>query len=136
MTSSLLVTDTHPLVWYMTDQTRKLPKKVLKAFDNAVEGRIAILIPQIVLWEISLAVKAGKIRLTISLEEYVRKIFFAQEISILTLETEDVLRSHNLAFTNDPFDRLIVSMVLRMKALLITGDSIIHKHEPCEIFWN
>jgi len=120
----------------MTDQSHKLPKKVLKAFDNAVAGRIAILIPQIVLWEISLAAKAGKILLTISLEEYVRKNFFAQAISILTLETEDVLRSHNLGFTNDPFDTLIVSIALRMKALLITGDSIIHKHEPCEIFWN
>lgn len=135
MTSTLLVTDTHPLIWYLNDQMNRLPRKVLKAFDDAVEGRVAILVPLVVLWELSMAIKSGKVRLSASLEEYVKEKFFATAISLLPIETEDVLRSHTLNFSADPFDKLIVAMALRVECPLITGDSIIHAQSPCEIFW-
>ena len=136
MNRSLLVTDAHPLLWYVKGQLHKLPKKVIKAFEDAIEGNRAIFIPLVALWEISLAIKAGKVRLATSLDEYVKEQFFAKSISVLLLEIEDVLLSQKLHFSNDPFDTLIVSMALRMKAPLITGDSVIHKQEPCEIFWD
>lgn len=136
MSKNLLVTDAHPLLWYIKGQLHKLPKKIIAVFDDAVEGRRAILVPLVVLWEISIALKSGKVRLAISLEEYIKEQFYAKSISVLSIEVEDVLLSQKLHFSNDPFDTLIVSMALRMKAPLITGDAIIHKHEPCEIFWD
>lgn len=134
--AALLVTDTHPLLWYTTNKLHKLPKKVVGAFDNAIKGQSAILIPLAVLWEISLAIKAGKIQEIYSLEEHIKTRFFANSISILPVEIEDVLRSHKLNFTKDPFDTIIVAMALRMEAPLITGDAIIHKHKPCQLFWD
>ena len=108
MTPTLLVTDTHPLVWYITAQFHKLPAKVKRAFDDAVEGRCAIFIPAVVLWELSLLIKTGTIRPSVTLEEYVQEQFFAKAMSILDIETEDILRSHSLGFSRDPFDVLIV----------------------------
>lgn len=135
MKSSLFVTDTHPFIWYITNQIHKLPKKVSKAIDDAAEGRVAIFIPQVVLWEFSMVVKSGKSRLNRTLDVYVREKFYAKAISILQLETDDILHVHTLKFTNDPFDALIVVMTQRLQCPLITGDAVIHKHRPCDIFW-
>lgn len=136
MKPPVLVTDTHPLVWYITAQFSKLPKKVRKAFDDAVEGRCAIFVPAVVLWELSLLIKAGTVRPLVTLEEYVQEHFFAKAISILDLETEDVLRSHGLGFSRDPFDVLIAAMALRIDCPLITADAIIHERKPCDLFWD
>ena len=136
MTSSLLVTDTHPLVWYITAQFNKLPDKVRKVFDDAVEGRCAIFIPAVVLWELSLLIKAGTVRPSVTLEEYVQEHFFAKAISILDIETEDILRCQSLGFSRDPFAVLIVAMTLRVDCPLITADRVIHEQEPCDLFWD
>lgn len=135
MNSSLLITDTHPLAWYIKSQSNKLPLKVKKAFDDAVEGRRAIFIPAVVLWELSNLIKAEKLRFAVSLEELVEEHFFAKAISIRDIATEDILLSHQLNFSRDPFDSLIVAMAIRAECPLITGDNVIHKSKPCEVFW-
>lgn len=133
---TLRLTDTHPLVWYITGQFGKLPAKVRKSFDDAVEGRCAIFIPAVVLWELSLLIKSGTVCPSVSLDEYIQENFFSKAISILDIETEDILLSHKLTFSRDPFDVLIVAMALRVDCPLITGDGVIHEEKPCELFWN
>ena len=135
MLPPVLITDTHPLVWYMTAQFNKLPGKVKRAFDDAVEGKCAIFIPAVALWELSMLIKAGAIRTSVTLDEYVQEHFFAKAISILDIETEDILRSHSLTFSRDPFDVLMVAMALRMNCPLISGDGVMHDRKPCELFW-
>jgi PIN domain nuclease of toxin-antitoxin system len=82
-----LATDTHPLVWYMGRTFKKLPSKVKKAFDAAIEGEVAIWIPSVVLWEISLLQKVGKIKLERSLDECVKHNFGAKAIHVLPLHS-------------------------------------------------
>ena len=135
MTARLFVSDTHPLVWFITGQLNRLPKKVKTAFDEAVEGKSAIFIPAVVFWELSLLIKAGRVRPSVPLDEYFHERFFAKAISILPIETEDILLSHKLMFGSDPFDTLIVATALRVDCPLITGDKVIHREKPCEIFW-
>lgn len=136
MTPALLVTDTHPLIWYGGRQFSKLPVKVRQAFDYAVDGRTVIFIPWVVMWEVSLAIKAGKVRAHISLDEYIREKFFAKAISILDMEPEDIIQAHALNFTSDPFDTMIVATALRINCPLITADRVIHEKSPCELFWD
>jgi PIN domain nuclease of toxin-antitoxin system len=62
--TGVFVTDTHPLVWYITAKFTKLPVKVRSAFDDAVDGRSAIFVPAIVMWELAILVKAGKVRIS------------------------------------------------------------------------
>lgn len=137
MTSpALLVTDTHPLVWYITAKFSKLPNKVKNAFDDAVDGKCVIFIPSVVLWELSLLIKAGIVRTSVPLEEYVQEHFFAKAISIIDMETDDIFRSHGLVFSRDPFDVMIVAIALRLECPLITADGVIHEHKPCDLFWD
>ena len=135
MIPTVLVTDTHPLVWYLAAQSGKLAPAVRQAFDDAVAGDRAIWIPTVVLWEISLLVKLDKIRLTVPLEEYLEQRFFARGLHTTDLLPEDIVRSHNLRFTSDPWDTMIVAVALRLDCPLITKDAVIHGEGPCPIFW-
>jgi PIN domain nuclease of toxin-antitoxin system len=130
------VTDTHPLIWYMTKKFKKLPPKVNRLFDNAVEGRTAIWVPMVSLWELSLLEKAGKVQLLVPLEEYVQEEFFAKAIHLLELTAQDIVCSHGLNFSKDGFDTLIAAMTKRMECPLITADDTIARSKTCPIFWD
>lgn len=130
------VTDTHPLIWYMTKKFKKLPPKVNRVFDHAVEGRVAIWVPIVSLWELSLLEKAGKVQLLASLGEYVEEEFFAKAIHLLDLTAQDIVQSHELNFSKDGFDTLIVAMTRRMECPLITADDTITRSKICPIFWD
>jgi PIN domain nuclease of toxin-antitoxin system len=130
-----LVTDTHPFLWYTAENFSKLSPSVKKAFDDAVEGRIAIWVPVVVLWELSLLIKAGKIQTSRKIQDYISNNFFAKAIHPLDMTPLDVAISEDLNFTKDPYDTLIVAMALRMDCALITNDSVIHTTQPCQLFW-
>lgn len=137
MIPTVLVTDTHPLIWYVADQHRKLPKRVKRAFDEAVEGRIAIYVPIVAVWELSLIIRTGRVRAHVSLEECITGRFFAKAIHVLDLQIEDILRAHSLYFNpSDAFDTLIVAMCLRLDQPLISGDTVMHESRPCKLFWD
>ena len=137
MSSLFLVTDTHPLLWYMGKQDGKLPKKVVKAFKSAQEGEgVHIWVPAAVVWEISILMKKTKrITALATLDELVIENFYCKGMSIAEQQTEDLLRAHRLAFTKDPFDALIVATAQRMDIPLITGDSDIIDANQFRIFW-
>lgn len=60
---SVYVTDTHPLIWFTLGKKQNLSKKVLTVFEEAEIGKKFIYVPAIVLWEIALLERGGKIRL-------------------------------------------------------------------------
>ena len=129
------VTDTHPLIWYVTNQSRKLPRKVKQTFDQAVEGEAGIWVPMVVLWEFSMLLKAGRFKIDVPLEELVANNFFASAIHLFDFLAEDIVQAAKLNFSRDPFDAMIVVCALRAGCPLITGDDIIHSKEPCKIYW-
>jgi PIN domain nuclease of toxin-antitoxin system len=123
------------IIWYITNQTRKLPKKVKQVFDYAVEGRAGLWFPLAALWEFSLLLKAGRFKLDLPLEELIANDFFANGIHLLDFSAEDIVQAAKLNFSRDPFDTMIVACARRIDCHLITGDSIIHKQAPCKIYW-
>lgn len=136
MNPLVLATDTHPLVWYLSEDHSKLSGRARKAFAQAVEGSLALWIPAAVLWEFSLILKSGKVRPRKTLEEFVANGFYAKSIHLADLTPEDVVLAHSLNFTVDPYDTLIVASALRLDCPLITKDAVIHRHKPCELFWD
>lgn len=137
MSDRFLITDTHPLLWYMGNRLSKLPKKVLAAFNSAKTGSgTYIWVPAVVVWEISLLMKKTNRFKLASLEELLRENFFSQSISVTDLQAEDILNAHSLNFNKDPFDALIVGTAQRMEIPLITEDSDITDAHPCAIFWD
>ncbi len=134
----MLVTDSHPLVWYiLNSENRKLSKKVRTAFDDAVSGRQAIVIPSAVIWEISLNLKSGgSIQLGVSFSEFVERLSQITTFIEQPISNEIVAASHDLDFHDDPFDGLIVATAVVKELPLITNDSVIHRAKPCELYWD
>lgn len=128
------ITDAHPLIWY-ADESRKLPRKVKKIFDKALTGQVGIWIPTVVLWEISLLEKAGRIRLSKPLESLVTDLLDTS-IQLLDLSLPDILEAQALRFSKDPFDTMVVAMASRRNCPLITGDTIIHAQHNCKVVWD
>jgi PIN domain nuclease of toxin-antitoxin system len=138
MNEVFLVTDTHPLLWYLEGPKRKLSKKALKAFESAEHGMgTHIYVPMPAVWEISLLLrKTNRITTKVSFEELVLNNFFFKSSSIADLLIEDITLAHSLTFMNDPFDALIVATAQRMELPLITADGVITNAKPCKIVWD
>lgn len=137
MSEKFLVTDTHPLVWYLANKTNKLPKQVLAAFKSAQEGSgTFIWVPSAVAWELSeLMRKTDRIKLDVSFEELIRENFYFKNLVITEQQPDDLVIGHSLDFNRDPFDRLIVATAIRLEVPLVTIDREITEKRPCEIFW-
>jgi len=63
---SVYVTDTHSLVWYFTQQRKKLSRRALTAFEQAEDSEAFIYIPAVALWEISRHEQLGVINLNVA----------------------------------------------------------------------
>lgn len=137
MTTQFLVTDTHPLIWYLANEDRRLPKKVLAAFKSAEEASgTHIWIPSAVAWELSrLMRKTNRITIASSFEELIRENFFFKSLTLTELQPDDLVIAHSLNFNRDPFDSLIVATAKRLELPLITADGEITDSNSCDVFW-
>lgn len=131
---SLYITDTHPLVWYATNQHAKLTKKVIRIFHQAEQGQVWIYVPAVTFWEISLLVKNGRIRLKQPFDQWAAALVALRGFDLLPLELEVIAEAHNLTF-DDPFDAAIVATA-RVKDLpLITKDETITDSGMVDVEW-
>jgi PIN domain nuclease of toxin-antitoxin system len=134
----MFVTDTHPLLWYLEQRYSKLSRRVKNIFDAAIVSQHSVLvIPTVVLWELSLIIKADRqhFHFKIPYQEIVSNLFQIPTIMEEPITRSIVGRSHELNFHKDPFDILIVATALEKGLPLITNDSIIHKVKPCRLIW-
>jgi PIN domain nuclease of toxin-antitoxin system len=63
-----LVTDTHALVWYVSGEHRRLSRRAHAVFRQAEEGRSTVIIPTVVLFELTLLERIGRIRVAATKE--------------------------------------------------------------------
>jgi PIN domain nuclease of toxin-antitoxin system len=137
VTERFLVTDTHPLVWYLANKENKLPKKILAAFKSAQEGSgTHIWVPAVVAWELSeLMRKTNRIKLQAPFEELIQENFYFRSMTLTELQPDDMVIGHSLNFNRDPFDRLIVATAIRLELPLMTADREITESRFCQTFW-
>jgi PIN domain nuclease of toxin-antitoxin system len=132
---SIHVTDTHPLIWYVTNQHSKLSKKAHRLFDQARNGQGLIYVPTAVFWETSFLLKSARIRLHQPFEQWANSLLAIEGFDIAPLDIEVIAESLRLNFNNDPFDVAIVATA-RIKDLpLITKDQDITSSQVVEIEW-
>lgn len=138
MSTKYFVTDTHPLIWYMEEETKKLPRRVLAAFQSAKEGGDThIWVPGAVVWEISLLLRKGnKVSIKTSFEELITEQFYFSNLSVTDILIDDVVLAHSCNFHEDPFDNLIVATAVRLDKPLLTADEKIRSSGLCSTFWN
>lgn len=132
----MYIADTHPLIYYGTDQKSKLSKEALKIFNDCEEGKHIIYVPAPALLESSRLIKAGKVKTrNVSFEQWCRNLFKNAMFVFLPIEVEHIILAHSYNFHNDPFDLLIVAAAKTLDLPLITKDSIITDANIVEVVW-
>ena len=123
--------DTHVFLWAISEQHSKLSRKARQLIEQPANR---LLLSAASLWEITLKIQAGKLKLPAAKE------FFIEEMSYLNVETMAIVAAHVLdtltlpAHHADPFDRILVSQSRIEQIPLITADPAVRKY-PTETIW-
>lgn len=125
------VTDTHPLVWYFTEDHRLSPN-ALSAFEETTrEG--TLIIPIIVLAEIMYISKRGKTPLTF--EETIAKVEAYANFDVCPLDMDILRTADRISADLEMHDRIIVATALHFDTALITKDQRISELRICRTIW-
>jgi len=125
--------DTHALIWYLT-RPKRLGRAAIRLLRMTDAGRAEILVPAIVLIELTLLREAGR-----------NVVGVAQVEALVTAQPAFRLQPLELAQANafilldalaDPFDRLIVAAARAAGVPLITADTRIDQSALVETIWD
>lgn len=128
----IYVTDTHPFLWYLSEDDR-LSKTAKSAFDMAESGGATIIIPTIVLAE-SMHV-LGKGQFAIRFEDIIKKAETGWNFTTMPLDISIIKRIENLTKLPELHDRIIVATADILKSELITRDRAIKKSGYVKTIW-
>lgn len=119
-----VVLDTH--VWLTLVNGGALSTAALRAIDAAAQ-RGTILIPAIVIWEVAMLEKRGRIALGQPCRQWVEGAFAAPGVALAPLTPDIAIESCSLPgqFNRDPADRMIVATARVHDAAILTRDRVI-----------
>lgn len=132
---SVYVTDTHPLIWFTLGKRSNLSQKVLRVFEEAEIGNEFIYVPAIVLWEVALLERTGKIKLDSGFLRWSEKVFANPGFGITPLEPEIIALGTGYQINGDAFDETIAAFAAHLNLPLITKDYAITNSGLVEIYW-
>jgi PIN domain nuclease of toxin-antitoxin system len=119
---ALYVTDTHPLLWYGEARHAKLSRGALRIFREAEAGRALICVPAVVLWEVSLLILVGRIRLSQPFSEWVDMLLAQPGFELAPLDLAVIAETLQFHLNNDLFDAAVVATAHLKDVPLITKD--------------
>jgi len=123
--------DTHVLLWAL-GSSDKIPEKIKEILINPQNE---ICISSVSLWEISIKVSVGKLKLNQSLSSFL-DIVESGNFTIFGLETDYCKRQGDLPFIHkDPFDRNLIATAICENCVMITADDNIRMY-PIPVLWN
>jgi len=122
------VTDTHSLLWHMTDDPR-LSLRVKKIFDNDY-----VFIPCIVFFELLYLVE--KKRIDSDLDSFITLVSSSENYKVEPLCLPIIENSRKIPreIVADPWDRLIAATSMHLRLPLITRDKTLRKI-GLEVVW-
>ena len=128
----LYVTDTHSLVWYLSEDYR-LSVKAKEIFEYVEKGNIAIIIPTIVLAELFyICENKGLLNIFYLIIEKIKEgsSFIAYNLDLnIIVEFKDLLN------ISEMHDRIIVATARLLKADVITKDEEIEDSGYVKTVW-
>lgn len=126
------VADTHALVWYLGGAP-SIGASARAAFEAAAGGRDTVVVPAIVVAEMSML--AEKRRAAIDVLRVVEVLDRISGFEVVPLGLSTVLRIRMLDILPDIHDRLIVAEALERGATLITVDQAITASGLVHVVW-
>lgn len=118
--------DTHVLIWFLTDNPRKLSKNTLAILNDETQ---ILYFSTTSIWEMSIKHSLGRPDFEYDPQQV------ADELSKLGFERLDIKLDHTIAVKdlplihNDPFDRLLIVQAEREKLTFLTADNAILQYD-------
>lgn len=126
-----LLLDTHTFLWFIGGNTN-LSNTARNAIEDTSNQRF---ISIATLWEISIKVSIGKLKIGFAFTELVEQEVYGNAIEILEISSEHLDELVKLPFHHkDPFDRLIIAQSLVEDATLISKDAAFQSY-PIKLLW-
>lgn len=118
-----LILDTHVWLWIAGGDTRHISTGTIATVENASRAG-EILISAISIWEVAMLESKGRISLSRSVDEWVRKSLRAPGVRLLELSPEIAIESTRLPeFEHgDPADRMLIASARVTGGRLATAD--------------
>lgn len=125
--------DTHALIWYLS-RPKKLGRSAARRLREADAGRCEILVPAIVLVELTLLREAG--RNVIGVPQVEALLAAQPAFQLQPLDLEQATEFSLLDSLPDPFDRMIVAAARSADVPLISADTVIDASALVETLWD
>ena len=131
----MIVLDTQAWLWWLHDPSR-LSARVRQVL-RAQEKEAGITVSAISVWEVATKCALGKLALPMQMEEWFSLARTYRGIILEPVSAEDAIASACLPgnFHKDPADRIIVALARRLKATLITADTLIRAYPHVTTLW-
>jgi PIN domain nuclease of toxin-antitoxin system len=130
----VILVDTHVVVWLAFDQSQ-LSKRARSVINDARLNGEGLAISDITLLELAVLVTEGRIRLSISLESFLREV--ESRFVVLPISGRACVRAIALpeTYPNDPADRIIAGTALAEGLSLLTADREIRRSRAVQTIW-
>ena len=128
------VTDTHPLVLHVAGG-KGLGRRAAECFAACERREALVYVPAVVLWETSLLVRVGRVRLGRPLRGFVEDIFSNPAYQPIDVGVEQVRLAEEARPNDDPFDALICAAARALDLPLVTRDRAIQEWGKVPTVW-
>ena len=131
----MILLDTQSLIW-LTGDKKKLSLKALRYIEKSISKK-EIFVSSFSIWEISLLVKKGRLKLTTDIASWIEQIEDLNILQFIPIDNEIAIKSVFLpgSFHQDPADRIIIATALVYGASIITSDRRILKYPHVQSIW-
>jgi PIN domain nuclease of toxin-antitoxin system len=120
--------DTHVVLWWMAGETDRLGQQ---AAETIAAGKARILISAVVVWEVAIKRRLGKLDAPADLLEQLERA----GVDMLPITARHADRVGTLPMHHrDPFDRLLIAQAEVESFTLVTADDCIDDYEV-EVVW-
>lgn len=120
MTNSVILLDTHVLIW-LDEANARLGARAIEHIDKAFNAG-ALAVSAISFWETGMLIRKGRIRMDMDLAVW-RSDFLEQGLREFPITGDIGIRASALTdFHGDPADRLVAATALQNSAVLMTAD--------------
>ena len=131
----MIVIDTHVLVWWLTRAPGLSRKAQRTLAAHGDPGQI--IVSAISLLEIATAMRRGRLRLSMPLDQWLADMNSLPEIRVEPISADIAVVAGALAepMHGDPADRLIVATASTLGVPLVTGDEKLQAYKGVKTIW-
>ncbi|MBW6487269.1 MAG: type II toxin-antitoxin system VapC family toxin [Syntrophobacterales bacterium] len=131
----MIVLDTHVWIWWVSS-----PSFLSETAKTVIDGEVTkkeIFISSISVWEIAILVSRGRLKLTMSDNDWVTASEALPFLNFVPVNNSIAMKSVNLPgiLHNDPADRIIIATALSLGAVLVTKDEKIRNYPHVKTAW-